>query len=710
MTQTAIGEVDYDSRAELIAAASYPAQPVGASPEVEVCVLDRKAVDTEEGELDVTTREARLIAERIVSLVEGEDFSVWDVSANAYRPVEFRDIVVLLRAAAGRAETFLDVLGELNIPVYAETVGGYFRSTEVHVLLSLLKIVDNPRQDIPLAGVLRSPLVGCSATELAEIRLAHAGSYWDAVLASTASHAKLAAFRLKLEQWRDMARRGGLPELLQQIYHDTGYYLYVGTLPGGRQRQANLRALIDHAHQFESTSYTGLFRFLRFVERLEEQQGDLGKPNTSGENDNVVRVMSVHKSKGLEFPVVFVAGLGNKFNLRDLSGHVLLHKGIGLGPKVVDREARCIYPSLPHLCLRDVLRRESLSEELRVLYVALTRAREKLYLVGSVNKRDAAVAAWQNARSDASCGPLPAPLVERAQNYFDWLGPALYAHTSMGGTAQGAPRLALAPLRVGFAESHGGTIDRPASALLTAVAELWPLPEGEYSQEVTRRLRYRYPHSASTQLPAKMSVSEVKRRQMSEDEEAPAPDKPVLRRARQQVIHVATELTAAEIGTAMHMLMQHVDLSAALTASYFATLREQMTEDHLLTQSEAESFSLAPVAAFFASSIGKRLLAAKRVWRELPFSWRVAAREFDQSVSDEFVYVQGVIDCLFGEGDSLILIDYKSDRVTDETVASACERYRSQVNLYARAVEALFKRDVAERHIYFFALGRAVEL
>lgn len=703
MSASSIGEVDYDARAALVAGAKYPAGENLAPAEVAVCLLERKESDTALADLDANTREARVVAQEIARLVEGACVSVWDNSAQTYRPVHYRDIVVLQRATAGRADVFVDVFAEHNIPSYTDAVGGYFRATEVHVCRSLLKLIDNPRQDIPLAAVLRSPLVGLDASELAEIRLAQSGSYWDAVVASAPHHAKLQLFLTRLENWRDMARRGGLPELIGQIYRETGYYLYVGTLPGGRQRQANLRALLDRAHQFETTAYKGLFRFLRFIERLEEQEGDLGKPSTCGENDDVVRIMSVHKSKGLEFPVVFVAGLGNKFNLRDLSGQVLVHKETGIGPKVVDVEARSVYPTLVHRYLSDVLRRESLSEELRVLYVALTRAREMLYLVGAINKRDEKIAEW---RQFGHSGPrLVAPhLMEGAGNYWDWLGPTVFSHAAEVAFARLSETPPLVP-----AGSQAGT----PSQLLAAVTQLGELPDGPYSAEVARRLGYRYPHTESTRVAAKTSVSELKRRRLAEEQEEEAHTAPAVvafRRSRQQLVQEPGALTAAEIGTAMHMLLQHVDLSAELTEDYFVALKAAMVTKHLLTPREAESFSHLPIAAFFAGDLGQRLLASPRVWRELPFSWRVPAQEVHPNVRDEFVYVQGVIDCLFSEGDALILVDYKSDRVTEDTAQAAGERYRPQIELYARAVESLFKRPVAERYIYFFALGRGMQV
>ncbi|WP_201261685.1 UvrD-helicase domain-containing protein [Moorella sp. Hama-1] len=508
-------------------------------------------------DLTALEREALLVARRIRQMVRGTperpdpEFQVWDTEKKAYRDVTWRDIVILLRATKDRAPVFLEVLQQNGIPAYADLGGGYFAATEVETILSLLRVIDNPRQDIPLAAVLRSPLVGLTAEELARVRLAAPGEdFYTAVvktagpagaaglaglynpsgappgeslsgivtaspttagdagsgprtttgvagqdadagaadrsilasgtdaagdLATGASgkdaapdlvvqgsvdvasglvtqgnsnapggslSARLASFLARLERWRTMARRQPLGDVIWQLYRETGYLEFAGGLPGGAQRQANLRALLDRARQFEGFTRHGLFRFLRFIERLQQNEGDLGTARALGENEDVVRVMSIHKAKGLEFPVVIVADLGHAFNLRDLSGDVLLHGHLGLAPLYFDTAAGVKYPTLPYLAVAHRLRLEALSEEARILYVALTRAREKLLLVGSARDLPRRAAFWC-AGLEHYEEQLPAMLMARAGSHLDWVAAALARHP------QGAPVRELAGVEGG---------------------------------------------------------------------------------------------------------------------------------------------------------------------------------------------------------------------------------------------------------------------
>jgi ATP-dependent helicase/nuclease subunit A len=315
---------------------------------------------------------------------------IWDKGQKKYRRAEFRDMVVLLRSTKNIAPVFLEEFRQMGLPAYAETGSGYFAAQEVQIILSLLKVIDNPCQDIPLTAVLLSPIVGLTVEELASIRLQRPADDFYVALCFAARREEeplrgiLRTFLKKLRNWRTFARRNSLLELIWLLYRETGFYDYAGAMPGGKQRQANLRALIDRAKQFEDTTMKGLFKFLRFLKRLEETGSDLGTARALGENENVVRIMSIHKSKGLEFPVVFVGGLGKKFNLLDLQGDVLLDRDLGLGPVWVDPVQRYKYPTLAKLIIRDKLKEEMLAEEVRILYVAMTRARDALILVGTV--------------------------------------------------------------------------------------------------------------------------------------------------------------------------------------------------------------------------------------------------------------------------------------------------------------------------------------
>ncbi|MFC4103983.1 UvrD-helicase domain-containing protein [Paenibacillus xanthanilyticus] len=461
-----VAEMDYDARAELVCGASYPPASDGGPPEryaIEFALLDRgdgasdDAGDDEpedrgeagaerEGgaepaeDLQVVQLEARYIAEQILRLrgqgavgdgdTAAGPFMPFDGRRGGKRPLAWRDIVILLRADKQWAPVLIEELQQQGIPAYAELGSGYFEATEVETMLSLLRVIDNPYQDIPLAGALRSPLAGLTAEELALIRISagHGGSFYDAVRIAEAgstlpekTRAKLSEFLVHLERWREEARAGALAELLWRIYRESGYYDLVGGMPGGLQRQANLRALYDRARQYEATSFRGLFRFLRFVDRMRENGGDLGTARALGEQEDVVRIMSIHKSKGLEFPVVFVAGLGKSFNKQDLNASFLMHKQLGFGPKFVDTDLRVTYPTLPYLSIREQIRKETLAEEMRILYVALTRPKEKMFLVGTVADAAKTLERWQSAV--ANDGGLSDYSLSQAKRFIDWIGP-----------------------------------------------------------------------------------------------------------------------------------------------------------------------------------------------------------------------------------------------------------------------------------------------
>ncbi|AYK05708.1 helicase-exonuclease AddAB subunit AddA [Brevibacillus laterosporus] len=466
-----VGEITYDQAAELIGRASYPE----IEPEqlvVEVHLIDRTGVESEESSLgqvseragtsstgsidsydsegealptleeeaSVAQLEARLIAKRIKEWLEpgvgGQPLLVFDKKTQGMRPLEYRDIVILLRSTAGWGQAIADECKQAGIPIYVEQNQGYFSANEVDVIMSLLRVIDNPKQDIPLTAVLRSPLIGLSEEDLAQIRvLTPTGPFYQAIEQYVMSEeeqlnrvvmAKLRRFYRMVQGWRTRGRRSSVAELLSDIYTETGYVDYVASLENGSQRQANLRALYDRAKQYEATSYRGLFRFLRFIDRMQEQENDLGEARTITESENVVRLMTIHKSKGLEFPVVFVAGMGKQFNQSDMKGRFLLHKDLGFGPQVADAVLRLRYPSLAFLGIRQKLKLEMLAEEMRVLYVALTRAREKLILVGSAKDLSKSAIAWCSQSTDKET--LSDEDLIQAKGYLDWIGRALVRH------------------------------------------------------------------------------------------------------------------------------------------------------------------------------------------------------------------------------------------------------------------------------------------
>lgn len=788
MMNETVGEIAYDERAELVYGAGYP--PSASDCSVEMLIVDRATdapdlVDTftaetdeseelhaeaatdgtaldpvlEAQELETAQLEARTIARQIRTLFGsgGEPaFQVFDKRTGGDRPVTYRDIVILLRATQMWSPIIIEELKKQGIPAYAELRSGYFSATEVEVMLSLLKVIDNPYQDVPLAAVLRSPVVQLTAEDLARIRVADKSApFYESVLQAVRSEKtkenedllqKLNYFLELLEAWRTEARQGSLADLIWHIYRQTGYYDFAGGLPGGLQRQANLRALYDRARQYESTSLRGLFRFLRFIERMKESGGDLGTARALGEQEDVVRIMSIHKSKGLEFPVVFVAGMAKMFNQRDLNDAFLLHKELGFGPRFVDTTLRVSYPTLPSLAIKRRMKLELLAEEMRVLYVALTRAREKLYLLGTVKSLDKLLRGWGRHLSRTEWY-LPDFELAKAKSYLDWVGPALLRH----------PHAALWRERLGISGASSGvrlledpsqwklTVIKPEALQMEDVLEDQSLfPDGDRLESVRRteavsttggwqewlndRLSWSYSYPDAPKHFAKTTVSEMKRlselNRIADDMELPAVSSLASSSSyigsskssiwRRPKFMEEKKLSAAEKGTVVHAVMQNLSLREMPTEDSIRGTLDEMLTKQTLTAEQSEAVDIPVVLRFFQTEVGKRMLQARNVQREVPFSYGLAADEVysgaDRSTVGETVLIQGVIDCLFEDELGLVLVDYKTDAVKGSSDAELIQRYEQQISLYTRAVEHIWKRPVSGKFLYFFDGAKLLEM
>ncbi|WP_047152893.1 helicase-exonuclease AddAB subunit AddA [Aneurinibacillus tyrosinisolvens] len=764
------GEIEYDAAAELVLGAiDYPV-PEGSEPSVDVLLInkstDKNEADPEEepeesltdysdaegeqpidvSELETVQLEARLIANKIQELIgtTGQPpYQVFDKDSQSMRPVRYRDIVILLRATSQWAPVIAEEFKAYGIPAYAEVSTGYFSATEIQVMTSLLHVIDNPLQDIPLASVLRSPIVQLSAEEMAQIRLTQKeGSFYEALAAymgaaenaGTELQAKLSAFVSNLTNWRTEARQGALSSLIWQLYRETGYYDFTGGLPGGKQRQANLRALYDRACQYEATSFRGLFRFLRFIERMQDQGGDLGAARSLGEQEDVVRIMTIHKSKGLEFPVVFVAGLAKQYNLMDLNGSFLLHKELGFGPKYVDPELRISFPTLPYAAMKRRMRLEQLAEEMRVLYVAVTRAREKLFLVGTVKNLEKSVDKWAQTIAWPHWS-LPDYELVRGRTYLDWIGPCLIRHhhakdlLEITGTAERSIEAV-----ADHASAWSVTCYSAEDFILTAAAENNAVSDlenlialghavpvaGPHQEVVEQRLSWKYNAPASESHLSKQSVSEIKRRQQAALKQLEQEDTGYLPRsfnretaARPRFLS-RQKVNAAERGTAMHTVLQQLPVSRALSAAEIEEHIARMVERELLTAAEAEAVSPEQIERFFHSLPGQKMLSSTQVRREVPFNLAIPAPDaypgWPAQEKGEIVLVQGVIDCLFEDNGEWILLDYKTDATANLPDAVLAERYRVQLDWYARAVEDISKKRVKEKILYFFDGERVIHL
>ncbi|MCM2533733.1 helicase-exonuclease AddAB subunit AddA [Neobacillus pocheonensis] len=743
-----VGEIEYDAAAELRVGAPYSEEepypielllinqnngsPLETASEVEsesAPELDEfDPVDLEKSQL-----EARVMAAKIKELI-AEKTLVFNTKTKSSSQLMYRDVVILLRSNVW-APQIMEEFKQQGIPIYANLSTGYFEATEVAIMMSLLRVIDNPFQDIPLASVLRSPIVGLNEEELSKIRIQQKkGSFWDAVSAfcrstptekTEAFYEKVCGFFYSLKDWRKMARLGSLSELIWELYRETKFYDFVGGLPGGKQRQANLRALYDRARQYEQTSFRGLFRFLRFIERMTERGDDLGAARALGEQEDVVRIMTIHSSKGLEFPVVFIAGMAKTFNMTDIRSSYMLDKEYGFAAKYVNAEKRIAYPSLPLLAFKRKKKMEMLAEEMRVLYVALTRAKEKLYLLGTLQDANKTIDQWNEVTSNTEW-LLKDYERASASSYLDWVGPALIRHQDSIEirrieNARIPDEITRHPSnwKISVMDAEGIkkqsiVQEQEKDHYLEKVEKTEPVPiESIYKDEIKSRLSWEYSFLDAASHRSKQSVSEMKREREISDEQSGTD---LIRKFKKSIqkrpkFMQEKSLKPAERGTAMHMVMQHVDLTNPVTVESIEGQVQKMVNNELLTLEQAEIIDANLIVQFFTTNLGKRYSRAKVINREIPFTLSMPTNEVYPFWKDEAetIFIQGVIDCVFEDENGLVLLDYKSDGITDrfkggfEQAKSILEdRYRMQIDLYTKAIEKIWKRKVDERYLFFF--------
>ena len=741
MTKDA-ADIEYDRSQELRAGLAYPDDGGTCFPgsPVELHILPddvtppadpHDGADTEE-ELGRSEREAAFVARRIRQIMGidgGKRMCVMDKGPSGElepRPIRFRDIVILLRSMKVRADQYADILRSAEIPVFREGGQGYFESMEVRDIRSMLTLLDNQQQDIPMAAVLRSPLCGLAEPEdcLARIRLAYDARevpFHQAVLRYAAEKddelaAGLRDFLDKFDHWRDLARQRPLAELIWAIYDQTGYLAFCDGLANGAQRVANLVYLHERARQFGTFSRQGLYRFLKFLESLEAET-DFGQPSVLSEAEDVVRIMSVHHSKGLEFPVVFLPELGKKINLQDCYGPILIDREMGVGLSVVDENLQVRYPSLASVLVQNSLRRQSLAEELRVLYVAMTRAREHLILSGTCNP-----GRWERWRNlwTRRPGKVPPADVLAARSMLDWVGPAALM-------ADGSGHFDITchtPEEVG--QWTGADLKRPAlSKEQQKLARLEPLdpppPRNAEADAIVERLTRKYAFAALSKLEAARSVSDWTK----EGGEAPigytaaGTENKTLAFDRtlatpRFLLEADQRLSAADAGTAMHLVFQHLDWSRPCAAEDLAEQINAMITRKLLAPAQARVIDLDAIEWFAAGDLGRwvRSLPREHARREVPFNYAVEPSELSPRLAaadpSDRVMVRGRIDLMIVEPDGLTIIDYKTDRVTPDRLTERVDFYRPQVQLYKRAIESITARPVKD--VFFvFLHSRRIE-
>jgi len=694
--------------------------------------------------------EARIVAKRIKELMfeNGEDdFKIYDKNIKAYRNVDYKDIVILLRATSNWAPSFLEELKLEGIPVYADTGTGYFNTLEIQIIMSLLQIIDNPRQDIPMLSVLRSPIGGFTSEELVDIRIGQREiSFYEAMVnfleaenesehqAENASITqKLGKFLKKLNHFRQICKYMPIDEFIWYLYTDTGYYGYIGAMPGGVQRQANLRVLFQRARQYEETSYKGLFNFINFINKLKISSGDMGSAKTLGENENVVRIMSIHKSKGLEFPVVFLSGTGKNFNLMDINKSILFHHELGYGPDFVDPLRRISYPTVLKQALRKKIKIENLSEEMRVLYVAFTRAKEKLIITGSMKNIEKNIGRMSFSLEE-NTEKLGEYEILKAKSYLDWIVPSVIRH------ADGKILRQL----IGIEDSSVNLLDHPASfqvrlwnredivknqeveeeeALMSTREKLTRLEEKitdeENILEIEKRLGFKYKYEMSTKMPTVLTVTELKRKfnmELTEDASENMYQQKLI--SKPKFLEDIKGLSPSERGTAMHSVVQRLDLTKVATINEIDAQIQTYVEKLLMSKEEAKAVRSEKLVKLFKTELGARMVKAyslNLLNREIPFHMEINSTEIYKNLQkdiygDEKIILQGIIDCYFEENGEIILVDYKTDSVKNGEVDLLIDKYKSQLEYYARALKATLGKPVKESYLYLFSIDEAVEV
>ena len=684
-----------------------------------------------------------------------------------FRQIEWRDFAILRRSLAGWGTRAVEAMRQAGIPAVVNERDGYFEAQEIQLLLALLSIIDNPEQDLPMAAVLHSGLVGLDANELGALRLSGEGSLWSLMpaYAEEAQDERLFAFIGHMERWRTLSRRHGVTDLLWDVYESQDYVNYVGAMPNGLVRRANVLALYDRAKGYEASGFRGLFRFLRFVESLRDSNQDMPLANVVSEADNVVRLMTIHKSKGLEFPVVFLSGVQKGFNMMDLRSELLIDKNAGLGLKGYFPDIRVSFPTMPWFYIKDVKEAALKAEEERILYVALTRARDKLimtgYFKGFKNAKGKLSTLGELIKNAASVEgqQLPTDIITQANTYLEWLVMGFARHLDGGN-----------PLRVAIeyegptyfdlpdkkcrikVEIHDGSLygdlDYKADideTTINKIRELQAVNAVELPQEIEDRFNYSYPYSDATRRTAKISVSELKRRFQERELEAGTIDtlnepivtvdtgakravsdailgqaikldirnaddlaNSVFGRKPQALQSEEDVLTGAQWGTLMHEAMQWLPLAQYTQASLTKELDGLVTKG-TFTEEERNLSSDTSLYKFFSSDLGKRLINAKRIERELPFSMLFEGKRVYDTLEDgENLFLQGIIDTAFEEDGEWVLVDYKTDRV--KSGEDLIKRYKIQMDLYKEALQRLTGMPVKACYIYSFRLHDAISI
>ena len=714
-----LGDVDYNEDEYLNLGATYEEPQLenidfAGKTEINIINLEDTTKDVQEDEEDnVKTEriensilEARYVAQKINELVNS-NYYVLD-KKEGYRKVTYKDIVVLLRSTTELSPIYEKEISDLGMPVYSETSTEYLNSVEIQLIMSCLKIIDNPMQDIPLVTVMRSIIGGFTDNDLIEIRLADKyENFYESVVKSRIQvneelRNKIDSFLELINNWREASEFLALDELIWKIYMDTGYYNYVGLMQNGKLRQANLKMLFERAKQYESASFKGVFNFINFIDKLKLRNNDLGAAKIIGENENVIRIMSIHKSKGLEFPVVFLSSTGKNFNLKDLREKILIHQEIGFGPNYENSELKIEYPTLAKEAIKMVSKRESISEEMRVLYVALTRAKEKLIITGiekdlqkSIESKEKELQIYEN-EDNSKINPK---ILENYKSYLDWIELVYLKNKIRNSDIFEFNVISKAEILNQTVESEAERKDVLKDIANKKVSK-------ENMEKIKNILEWEYKYKDSTEMPSELSVSKIK--ELSKDK---TEEKIGITLKKPNFLIEKTELTPAEKGTIMHLCLQKLNYKEDYNLEKLKNMVNNLVKQEIILPKEAESVNYNKILAFLSSNIWKEMQTAKVVEQEKAFYLNLKANEIYQNNAEDEILVQGIIDLYYiTNNDELVLVDYKTDYVENNNEQSLEDKYNIQLEIYKKALEESLNRKVDKVYIYSTWLNKKIEI
>ena len=692
-----LGDIEYDEKEFLNQGAEYEETKEKVAEKAELHIIDlyqdEEDLEDDEEQIEIIDNieiEAKFVANKLKEILDGNYF-VWD-KKQGYRKLAFRDCAILLRSTSTSANIYERELLNLGLPVFCDTSSNYFETIEIQTIMNLLRIIDNPNNDIALVTVLRSPIVGLTDNQLVEIRVTDKNvSFFEALCLAKENEKlkdKINEFLNLLENLQAKQEYLKLDELLWEIYEITGYYNYVNLMPGGNIKTANLKMLFEKAQDYESGSFKGLYNFINFIDKISKNGSDMGAPKLIGENENVIRIMSIHKSKGLEFPIVFLSGTGKQFNMQDLNESILLHQEIGFGPKYINYERKIEYNTLAKEAIKLKSKTELLSEEMRLLYVALTRAREKLIITGidknlqkSLKKKNDLLEG-----NDAN-KKISKFIVEKAKSYLDWLEMVIL-HDKR------------AKEIVEVFEHKTNEIRKEEQDVEENDLDIEAIEES--SKDIEKLLCWEYPRLELTKIEGKTSVSKLVK---------PEETKYEVEQIVPEFMKETKKISSAEVGTIVHLVLQKLDPKEEYNIETIRQLLEKLVANKIITETEKEAVDKDKILKFTKSNIFNKMKTAKEIHKEKPFFINIPVKEVYGEETEDTILVQGIIDLYFiDEDNNLILVDYKTDYVPEKNEQYLIEKYEEQLKLYARAIEEALGRKVNEIYIYSTYLDREIFL